>query len=505
MKTCEECGKVLEEGSAFCGYCGTPVKQEEEQSSIVYCGNCGQPLEEGSAFCGNCGYKVDNALIQESEEDSMQQEYTKNQAFNSWNEQPVEMYSSKKKKKKSKKAPIIISIVVVLVLLLGLGGGYAFLTYTEQKKAEEKYSELEKFIDDNNVKLTEAMEDGVDKLGDDLDTFNYFELKKIHKKVEKELEEIKNFDKQMDDAEATMRDYNDELAGYNTAVQDMNEQYQFSYYKEDCEDALDKFQQYIDDRKVKEFADAQKSAREYLDTYKEELAEVAEDRIDELKEDYDKFSGYKEQLDKDAGDKKVAKDEGVKTAKTNLETALKNFNEAINNSKFDMIYTYREEVNTDLFAYEEAIGTAVAAKVVITVNYESDLEYIIPYGLTDIIDEDYFDQVKDLTATDKLKLCILARNGIYASYGVHFNAGSLNKYFSNRTWYYDFEYASDDEDITRFIQQDETSKTNLETLNKLQKKYEQKYGKTDVKATEFKAKEYEKALETFNLYRKVAE
>lgn len=500
MKVCKECGRTIEEGQAFCGFCGTPVEKEETKSETEYCVNCGQPMEAGSLFCGNCGYRVNHIPQEESWETTNQEEAVNNLSEN-WEEKPVEMYSSKKKK--SKKRPIIISLVVILVLVLGLGGGYVFLTYTEQKKAEEKYDALEKFIDDNNVKLTEAMEDDVDELGDDLDTFNYFELRKLRRKVEKELEEIKGFDKQMDDAEAAMKEYNEELTGYNTAVQDMNEEYQFSYYKEDCEDALDKFQQYIDERKIKEFADAQKEAREYLDTYKEKLGEVAEDRIDELKGDYDEFFGYKELLDKDAENKKVAKDEGVKTAKTDLETALTNFNDAINNSKFDMIYTYREEVNNGLFAYEEAIETAVAGKVVFTVMYESDLEYIIPYSGTDIIEEDYFDQIEDLTATDKLMLCILARNEIYAEYGVHFNAESLDKYFSNRSWYYDLDIPSDDPDTTGYIQGDETMKKNIETLNKLQKKYEKKYGKTDVKATEFKAKEYEKVLETFNLYRKV--
>ena len=46
---CENCGKKLEEGSAFCNVCGA------KQPQPVFCIQCGKKLEPRSRFCNGCG------------------------------------------------------------------------------------------------------------------------------------------------------------------------------------------------------------------------------------------------------------------------------------------------------------------------------------------------------------------------------------------------------------------------------------------------------------------
>jgi hypothetical protein len=47
---CSECAAELEQGSRFCGECGT-----FQQSRIPACHLCGSPLEPSAKFCGECG------------------------------------------------------------------------------------------------------------------------------------------------------------------------------------------------------------------------------------------------------------------------------------------------------------------------------------------------------------------------------------------------------------------------------------------------------------------
>ncbi len=60
---CQKCGAVIEEGSEFCGECGTPVAvvadAPAQEVSAGFCGECGAPLKPGVLFCTECGAKVD--------------------------------------------------------------------------------------------------------------------------------------------------------------------------------------------------------------------------------------------------------------------------------------------------------------------------------------------------------------------------------------------------------------------------------------------------------------
>jgi len=64
MAFCEQCGNKLNEGTKFCGKCGTAVsieqvnEQNTNASVSTECVECGTELEDGAAFCGNCGAKV---------------------------------------------------------------------------------------------------------------------------------------------------------------------------------------------------------------------------------------------------------------------------------------------------------------------------------------------------------------------------------------------------------------------------------------------------------------
>lgn len=48
---CKFCGKEIEEGSLFCGYCG------KEQSKAKCCVQCGREIDADAEFCGYCGAK----------------------------------------------------------------------------------------------------------------------------------------------------------------------------------------------------------------------------------------------------------------------------------------------------------------------------------------------------------------------------------------------------------------------------------------------------------------
>lgn len=55
MKTCNICGAILEDGSLFCGECGS--KQQVAPTTQTKCISCGNELEPGAKFCANCGAK----------------------------------------------------------------------------------------------------------------------------------------------------------------------------------------------------------------------------------------------------------------------------------------------------------------------------------------------------------------------------------------------------------------------------------------------------------------
>ncbi|MFA5867877.1 MAG: zinc ribbon domain-containing protein [Actinomycetota bacterium] len=64
IKNCEQCGKVLKEGDAFCAGCGAPIPaidktavEDEEEAGSTVCPECGSEIEEGDKFCPSCGYK----------------------------------------------------------------------------------------------------------------------------------------------------------------------------------------------------------------------------------------------------------------------------------------------------------------------------------------------------------------------------------------------------------------------------------------------------------------
>ena len=76
---CENCGAELNDGAAFCIKCGTPVKVEAEETNLVEitespeniknsyvapepviktCANCGAVVDDEAAFCSECGNKI---------------------------------------------------------------------------------------------------------------------------------------------------------------------------------------------------------------------------------------------------------------------------------------------------------------------------------------------------------------------------------------------------------------------------------------------------------------
>lgn len=57
---CASCGAELDDDSAFCTECGTPVNKakDEPEQSFIFCTNCGNKEDAGTKFCSECGTKL---------------------------------------------------------------------------------------------------------------------------------------------------------------------------------------------------------------------------------------------------------------------------------------------------------------------------------------------------------------------------------------------------------------------------------------------------------------
>ena len=56
---CKYCGKEIDEGSVFCGYCG------KQQPKVMYCIKCGKEIGSDDVFCGYCGASQKSQLPNE--------------------------------------------------------------------------------------------------------------------------------------------------------------------------------------------------------------------------------------------------------------------------------------------------------------------------------------------------------------------------------------------------------------------------------------------------------
>lgn len=54
---CPSCGSANQDGSQFCGDCGSPLPQ--------YCRACGHENPSGNSYCGNCGAPLTGAALSE--------------------------------------------------------------------------------------------------------------------------------------------------------------------------------------------------------------------------------------------------------------------------------------------------------------------------------------------------------------------------------------------------------------------------------------------------------
>ncbi len=59
MLRCDNCGARLDDDSAFCPECGSPVKSDKPAGTgKVFCSNCGNAEESGTKFCSQCGSPI---------------------------------------------------------------------------------------------------------------------------------------------------------------------------------------------------------------------------------------------------------------------------------------------------------------------------------------------------------------------------------------------------------------------------------------------------------------
>lgn len=140
---CSKCGSEIEDGAIFCGNCGAPVEQTNNQE--MHCSNCGSKIEEGTLFCRNCGTPV--------------------APVSSQNAAPVINQNIAHGKSMSK-APLIIGICsVVLALILGCAGIMGVVTSRSSKEADSVNSKEEDVKDSKKedkkqeVKVTKKLEE----------------------------------------------------------------------------------------------------------------------------------------------------------------------------------------------------------------------------------------------------------------------------------------------------------------------------------------------------------
>ena len=53
ITNCTNCGSVVDQGSKFCGACGTPVVTQQ-----LRCPHCKSEVDQNDRFCGDCGTPV---------------------------------------------------------------------------------------------------------------------------------------------------------------------------------------------------------------------------------------------------------------------------------------------------------------------------------------------------------------------------------------------------------------------------------------------------------------
>lgn len=117
MKTCNNCGKQIDEQASFCIYCGQEVVEEVTENknepnqtdnySLVTCPSCNDEISEESNFCPSCGKKI------------------------------AKGESGLKKLLKNKKfiIPIVGSLIVLVAVILSLN-------YLQTKKEERRLLEI---------------------------------------------------------------------------------------------------------------------------------------------------------------------------------------------------------------------------------------------------------------------------------------------------------------------------------------------------------------------------
>ena len=165
---CNSCGKEIDNGACFCGYCG------KKQTNIKYCCNCGKELDRDADFCGYCGEKQIDGIQSTSENDAL---YVKNNIVDSSeqtetlarqnkvesvpeNAPPItdETNSSEiENKKRWIKYVIITSIVIVCCIVVG--------SYINSSSNNSNYSntQIEEYDTVSSMQNTETLEDSLNE------------------------------------------------------------------------------------------------------------------------------------------------------------------------------------------------------------------------------------------------------------------------------------------------------------------------------------------------------
>lgn len=64
VEKCPNCGGDINNGSAFCSFCGAKIITETKGK---VCPNCNASVDENDVFCNSCGKKLDTANIENND------------------------------------------------------------------------------------------------------------------------------------------------------------------------------------------------------------------------------------------------------------------------------------------------------------------------------------------------------------------------------------------------------------------------------------------------------
>jgi len=156
---------------------------------MKYCTNCGKQLDDNSAFCINCGAKAPilNPVTNESNVNTQQQQA------------PAQPQMQTQTQPKQSKGPVIAIVILCVLLLLAIGG-VCFLVFSrvfgdnDKKKDDDKKTTTTEATSDEDVTEEDTEEETTESETSSDSEISDSELKKAYAAMEQYITAIANTD-----------------------------------------------------------------------------------------------------------------------------------------------------------------------------------------------------------------------------------------------------------------------------------------------------------------------